>query len=83
MVRFEVSSSSAIASAVIGAPVYSYYRDTKRIQEKIIKGSGLEWASFRPTLVYGVGDWRHTAPLLRRCSAASPLRIAPSTQCST
>jgi NADH dehydrogenase len=57
-----------VSSAVIGAPVYSYYRDTKRIQEKIIKGSGLEWASFRPTLVYGVGDWRHTAPLLRQCA---------------
>ena len=58
-----------ISSAVIGAPVYSYYRDTKRIQEKIIKGSGIEWASFRPTLVYGVGDWRHTAPLMRQCAA--------------
>ncbi len=57
-----------ISSAVIGAPVYSYYRDTKRIQEKIIKGSGIEWASFRPTLVYGVGDHRHTAPLLRQCA---------------
>jgi NADH dehydrogenase len=59
-----------VSSAVIGAPVYSYYRDTKRIQEKLIRGSGIEWASFRPTLVYGVGDQRHTAPLLRRCSAA-------------
>jgi NADH dehydrogenase len=58
-----------ISSAVIGAPVYSYYRDTKRIQEKLIRGSGIEWASFRPTLVYGVGDHRHTAPLLRRCGA--------------
>lgn len=58
-----------ISSAVIGAPVYSYYRDTKRIQEKLIRGSGIEWASFRPTLVYGVGDMRHTAPLLRRCAA--------------
>jgi nucleoside-diphosphate-sugar epimerase len=58
-----------ISSAVIGAPVYSYYRDTKRIQEKLIRGSGLEWASFRPTLVYGVGDMRLTAPLLRRCGA--------------
>lgn len=58
-----------VSSAVIGAPVYSYYRDTKRIQEKLIRGSGIEWASFRPTLVYGVGDMRHTAPLLRRCAA--------------
>ncbi len=58
-----------ISSAVIGAPVYSYYRDSKRVQEKIIRGSGIEWASFRPTLVYGVGDHRHTAPLLRRCGA--------------
>lgn len=57
-----------VSSAVIGAPVYSYYRDTKRVQEKIIRGSGLEWASFRPTLVYGVGDMRHTAPLLRKCA---------------
>jgi NADH dehydrogenase len=57
-----------VSSAVIGAPVYSYYRDSKRVQEKIIRGSGLEWASFRPTLVYGVGDMRHTAPLLRRCA---------------
>ncbi|MCE9634754.1 MAG: NAD-dependent epimerase/dehydratase family protein [Planctomycetes bacterium] len=57
-----------ISSAVIGAPVYSYYRDSKRIQEKIIRGSGIEWASFRPTLVYGVGDYRHTAPLLRKCA---------------
>ena len=57
-----------ISSAVIGAPVYSYYRDSKRIQEKQIRGSGFEWASFRPTLVYGVGDYRHTAPLLRRCA---------------
>jgi NADH dehydrogenase len=60
-----------VSSAVIGAPVYSYYRDTKRIQEKLIRGSGIEWASFRPTLVYGVGDYRHTAPLLRRCAAKS------------
>jgi NADH dehydrogenase len=58
-----------ISSAVIGAPVYSYYRDSKRVQEKLIRGSGIAWASFRPTLVYGVGDHRHTATLLRRCGA--------------
>lgn len=58
-----------VSSAVIGAPVYSYYRDSKRVQEKLIRGSGIPWASFRPTLVYGVGDERHTAPLLRRCAA--------------
>ncbi len=58
-----------VSSAVIGMPVYSYYRDSKRVQEKIIRGSGLKWASFRPTLVYGVGDMRHTAPLLRKCGA--------------
>lgn len=58
-----------MSSAVIGAPVYSIYRDTKRIQEKIIKAERFEWASFRPTLVYGVGDYRHTAPLLRQCAA--------------
>jgi len=56
-----------VSSAVIGAPVYSYYRDSKRVQEKLIRGSGIPWASFRPTLVYGVGDHRHTAPLLRKC----------------
>src|SRR5262245_30889646 len=59
-----------VSSAVIGAPVYSYYRDSKRVQEKLIRGSGFEWASFRPTLVYGIGDTRHTAPLLRRCARA-------------
>ncbi len=58
-----------VSSAVIGAPVYSYYRDTKRIQEKLIRGSSINWTSFRPTLVYGVGDLRHTAPLLRKCAA--------------
>ena len=58
-----------MSSAVIGAPVYSYYRDTKRIQEKIFKGSGFEWTSFRPTLVYGVGDYRHTATTMRKCAA--------------
>jgi len=57
-----------ISSAVIGAPVYSYYRDTKRIQEKLIRGSGINWTSFRPTLVYGICDMRHTAPLLRKCA---------------
>jgi len=57
-----------ISSAVIGRAVHSYYRDSKRVQEKIIRGSGFEWASFRPTLVYGIGDYRHTAPLLRRCA---------------
>lgn len=57
-----------VSSAVIGAPVYSYYRDSKRVQEKLIRGSGIGWASFRPTLVYGRGDYRHTAPLLRRCA---------------
>ncbi|MFO1010061.1 MAG: NAD-dependent epimerase/dehydratase family protein [Planctomycetota bacterium] len=60
-----------LSSAVIGAPVYSYYRDSKRVQEKLIRGSGIPWASFRPTLVYGVGDYRHTAPLLRRCAQRS------------
>jgi nucleoside-diphosphate-sugar epimerase len=60
-----------ISSAVIGAPVYSYYRDSKRVQEKLIRGSGISWTSFRPTLVYGVGDMRHTAPLLRRCARKS------------
>jgi NADH dehydrogenase len=59
-----------VSSAVIGAPVYSYYRDTKRIQEKLIRGCGINWTSFRPTLVYGVGDMRHTAPLLRQCGAS-------------
>jgi len=58
-----------ISSAVIAAPVYGYYRDSKRVQEKLIRGSGILWASFRPTLVYGVGDHRHTAPMLRRCGA--------------
>ena len=58
-----------IPSAVIGQPVYGYYRDSKRVQEKIVRSSGYDWASFRPTLVYGVGDMRHTAPFLRRCSA--------------
>ncbi|MBL8858268.1 MAG: NAD-dependent epimerase/dehydratase family protein [Planctomycetes bacterium] len=57
-----------VSSAVIGAPVYSYYRDSKRVQEKLIRGSGLDWASFRPTLVYGVGDQRLTAPFLRKCA---------------
>jgi len=57
-----------VSSAVIGAPVYSYYRDSKRIQEKLVRGSGINWTSFRPTLVYGEGDMRHTAPLLRKCS---------------
>ncbi|QDU67368.1 NAD-dependent epimerase/dehydratase family protein [Engelhardtia mirabilis] len=66
-----------ISSAVIGAPVYSYYRDTKRIQEKIIRAERFEWASFRPTLVYGVGDYRHTAPLLRRCAAKSGRYVVP------
>jgi len=60
-----------ISSAVIGAPVYSYYRDTKRIQEKLVRASQLDWVSFRPTLVYGIGDDRHTAPLLQRCAAKS------------
>ncbi len=58
-----------VASAVIGMPVYSYYRDSKRVQEKIVRASSLRWASFRPTLVYGIGDYRHTAPLLRKCGA--------------
>jgi NADH dehydrogenase len=57
-----------ISSAAISVPGYSYYRDSKRVQEKLIRGSGIDWASFRPTLVYGVGDFRHTAPLLRRCA---------------
>ncbi len=60
-----------ISSAVIGAPVYSYYRDSKRVQEKLIRGSGLAWASFRPTLVYGIGDYRLTAPFLRNCARKS------------
>jgi len=60
-----------VSSAVIGVPVYSYYRDSKRVQEKIVRGSGLKWSSFRPTLVYGRGDYRHTAPLLRKCGAPS------------
>lgn len=58
-----------VASAVIGVPVYSYYRDSKRVQEKIVRASSLRWSSFRPTLVYGRGDHRHTAPLLRKCGA--------------
>ena len=28
-----------VASAVIGVPVYSYYRDSKRVQEKIVRAS--------------------------------------------
>ncbi|MEZ6016956.1 MAG: NAD-dependent epimerase/dehydratase family protein [Planctomycetota bacterium] len=58
-----------VSSAVIGVPVYGYYRDSKRVQEKVVRGSKLPWASFRPTLVYGRGDFRHTAPLLRKCGA--------------
>jgi nucleoside-diphosphate-sugar epimerase len=57
-----------VSSAVVGQPVYGYYRDSKRVQEKIFRGSGHDWASFRPTLVYGIGDYRHTAPLLRKCA---------------
>ncbi|MFT7486129.1 MAG: nucleoside-diphosphate-sugar epimerase [Candidatus Paceibacteria bacterium] len=66
-----------VSSAVIGAPVYSYYRDTKRIQEKLIRGSGINWTSFRPTLVYGVNDMRHTAPLLRKCAGQSGKFVIP------
>lgn len=66
-----------VSSAVIGAPVYSYYRDTKRIQEKLIRGSGINWTSFRPTLVYGVGDYRHTAPLLRKCAQQGGKMMIP------
>jgi len=40
------------------------------VQEKIVRASTLRWASFRPTLVYGIGDYRHTAPLLQKCGAA-------------
>lgn len=58
-----------VSSAVIGVPVYGYYRDSKRVQEKVVRGSKLPWASFRPTLVYGRDDFRHTAPLLRKCGA--------------
>jgi nucleoside-diphosphate-sugar epimerase len=58
-----------VSSAVIGVPVYGYYRDSKRVQEKVVRGSKLPWASFRPTLVYGRDDHRHTAPLLRKCGA--------------
>lgn len=58
-----------VSSAVIGKAVYSYYRDSKRVQEKIFRGADMPWASFRPTLVYGIGDYRHTAPLLRKCGA--------------
>jgi len=68
-----------MSSAVIGAPVYSYYRDTKRIQEKIFKGGGFPWTSFRPTLVYGVGDYRHTAPLMRQCAVKSGRMTIPHT----
>ncbi|HJO27135.1 MAG TPA: NAD(P)-dependent oxidoreductase [Planctomycetota bacterium] len=57
-----------VSSAVIGQPVYGYYRDSKRVQEKIVRSAGYDWASFRPTLVYGIGDTRHTAPFLRRCA---------------
>ena len=60
-----------VSSAVIGTPTYSYYRDSKRVQEKIIRGSGIPWVSFRPTLVYGVGDYRHTAAILRAYSKQS------------
>ncbi|MFN0007918.1 MAG: NAD-dependent epimerase/dehydratase family protein [Planctomycetota bacterium] len=70
--RKDVNEGFAIwvmSSAVISAPVYSYYRDSKRVQEKIIRGSGIPWASFRPTQVYGRGDYRDTARLLRRCGA--------------
>jgi nucleoside-diphosphate-sugar epimerase len=66
-----------MSSAVIGAPVYSLYRDTKRIQEKIIRAERFEWATFRPTLVYGVGDYRHTAPLLRQCAAKGGRFLVP------
>jgi nucleoside-diphosphate-sugar epimerase len=43
----------------------------------MIKAERFEWASFRPTLVYGVGDHRHTAPLLRRCAARSGRFVVP------
>jgi len=66
-----------VSSAVIGAPVYSYYRDTKRIQEKLIRGCGINWTSFRPTLVYGEGDMRHTAPLLRKCAEPKGTFLVP------
>ena len=66
-----------VSSAVIGAPVYSYYRDTKRIQEKLIRGCGINWTSFRPTLVYGEGDMRHTAPLLRKCAEPKGKFLVP------
>lgn len=59
-----------LSSAAIGSPVQSRYSDSKREQERIIRESGIDWVSLRPTLVYGVGDERHTGPLLRKCALA-------------
>ena len=63
--RPTTSSSVIVSSAVIGVPVYSYYRDSKRVQEKIdhvAPGSALVFVSSDPGLRRS-GDYRHTAPL--------------------
>lgn len=56
------------SSALLGLTVYSEWRDSKRVQEKIPRGGDLDSASFRPTQVYGVGDQRFTGPWLRKCA---------------
>jgi nucleoside-diphosphate-sugar epimerase len=57
-----------MSSALLGLTVYSEWRDSKRVQEKIPRGSDVDTASFRPTTVYGVGDYRFTAKWLRQCA---------------
>jgi len=56
------------SSALLGLTVYSEWRDSKRVMEKIPRGSSIDTAAFRPTQIYGVGDQRFTAPWLRKCS---------------
>ncbi|HEY9174566.1 MAG TPA: complex I NDUFA9 subunit family protein [Verrucomicrobiae bacterium] len=49
----------------------SRYHQTKRAAEEIVRGSGLEWTVFRPSLIYGPGD--HFVSLFAKLARLSPV----------
>ena len=49
----------------------SRYHQTKWAAEEIVRGSGLEWTIFRPSLIYGPGD--HFVNLFAKLAQLSPV----------
>lgn len=63
--QYRVPYTVHISSSVVNSLAKDFYTDTKREQEEIVLGSGIECVVLRPTLMFGWFDRKHLGWLSR------------------